>query len=93
MHSNTQAIAPTTLARVTDWWASIRTEIRDYRADRAQHRRLLVDLETYTTPTQIDDLLAAVEGSGEQHQEIRDILARNRVEYHRRQAAASRLAG
>lgn len=88
-------IAPrqgTTLARAGRLWTTVRDEARAHRVAREQHRQLRSELAAYDTPSAIDDLLAAVTASGENHPEIEAILAENRAAYLRRERGIGRVA-
>ena len=63
----------------------VRDELRERRQARAAYRALERDLASYTTPAEVDDLLAALSGQDDpEAQAIRDILIGN---LHRRRAA------
>jgi hypothetical protein len=56
----------------------VRDELRDRRQARAAYRALERDLASYSSPAEVDDLLAAVSGQDdEEAQAIRDILMSN----------------
>jgi hypothetical protein len=76
--------AGTTRASVGRLWTTLRTEVHDLRAARAERRQLRRDLAAYDTPAAIDDLLAAVGADGDRHPEIVAILSENRDAYFRR---------
>lgn len=59
--------------------------VREHRADRTEHRRLRRELSSYSTPSQIDDLLAAVDRDDDgTASEVREILELNLREYYQR---------
>jgi hypothetical protein len=59
--------------------------VREHQADRAEHRRLRRELSSYSTPSQIDDLLAAVDRDDDgTASEVREILQLNLREYYQR---------
>lgn len=60
--------------------AEARDDLRRRRAARAAHRTLERELATYTTPAEVDDLLAAMRGHDDnaENEEIRTILTRRR---------------
>jgi hypothetical protein len=60
----------------------IRGELHDRREARAARRALEQELSSYTTPAEMDDLLATLRGQeGPDAEEIRGILTRNRRQY------------
>ena len=52
--------------------------LREVRAERSANRTLRRELATYTTPAEIDDLLAGLRGHDTDTEEIRSILLGNR---------------
>ncbi len=89
--TNTAHTAGHTLARVTHLWTAVRDEARTHRAARAEHRQLRADLASYRTPTDISDLMAALDGSQGHDRdvsEMRTILAHNLADYHRTHVAS-----
>jgi hypothetical protein len=59
-------------------WTAVRDELSRRRLAVAQTRGLRRDLATYTTPHQVDDLLAAFEGEeGPEFDTMRSILSSN----------------
>jgi hypothetical protein len=57
---------------------TIRDELRERREARARYNAMKRELATYTTPREIDDLLAVLEHHEEpEAQQIRDILVKN----------------
>lgn len=69
--------------RITQLWSTVRADARAHRTARAEHRMLRQELAAYKTPTEIHDLLVAVEAAGEDAADVRDILQHNLVDYHR----------
>lgn len=68
----------TTTAPARRLLAGLRDELRERRESRAAYRALEADLSTYTTPAEVDDLLAALSGEDDpEAQVIRDILIGN----------------
>ena len=69
----------------------LRDELRDRRQARVAYRKLERDLAAYRTPSDIDDLLAAVDRQGDslEAERIRAILAANLASYRRSQRLAS----
>ncbi len=65
--------------RVTQLWSTVRAQ----HTARVEHRVLRQELAAYKTPTEIHDLLVAVEAAGEDAADVRDILQHNLVDYHR----------
>jgi len=62
----------------TQLWTGLRDELRTRRQARAAHRTLELELATYTTPNDVDDLLAALrDEDSASAEEIRNILTRN----------------
>jgi hypothetical protein len=58
---------------------TIRDELRERREARARYNAMKRELAAYTTPREIDDLLAVVEHhEAPEAQQIRDILVKNR---------------
>lgn len=56
----------------------VRDELRERRQARAAYRALERDLASYSSPAEVDDLLAAVSGQDDaEAQAIRDILMSN----------------
>jgi hypothetical protein len=56
----------------------VRDELRERRQARAAYRALERDLASYSSPSEVDDLLAAVSGQDDaEAQAIRDILMSN----------------
>jgi predicted MarR family transcription regulator len=71
-------------------WASVRSELQARRAARAAQRQLEQELATYTTPGEIDDLLAALDRhESPQVEQMRLILSRNLQAYYRTLPLAS----
>jgi hypothetical protein len=64
-------------------------ELSERRRDRASYRALTRRLATYTTQTDVDDLLATIEGKADADAEmIRSILAGNLLQQRTHQLAA-----
>ena len=60
-----------------DRWTTLRDELAQRREARAAERRLREDLANYRTPTDIEDLLAAVgRDDSADAQVVRDVLMR-----------------
>jgi hypothetical protein len=58
--------------------SAVRDDLRERRQARAEHRALERELSAYTTRSDVDDLLAAMNGhEGEDVERIRSILADN----------------
>jgi len=56
----------------------VRTEIRERRHERAEHRALEHELASYRTPSEIDELLVVLgQHEGPEAQEVREILLQN----------------
>lgn len=67
---------PTTLIQ------SMRDDLRERRAVRAEYRALKSALATYNSPAEIDDLLLMAEGEGDDAAVLRTILSTNMHRYH-----------
>ncbi len=88
--TTTQNHLATAAPKVARLVTTVRDELRQRRALRAAARRLEQDLATYTSPREIDDLLAALDrGDDADVSPIRMVLSRNREEYYRRRPLAS----
>ena len=76
---NTNANQSTTTSRrPLQLWTSVRDELRERRQTRNERRALEHDLSAYTTPAEIDDLLAVIENEDSPAAEqVRAILGRN----------------
>ena len=61
---------------------SMRDDLRERRAARADYRSLKAALATYNSPAEIDDLLLMTEGEGPDAAAVRDILSGNLRRYH-----------
>jgi hypothetical protein len=61
---------------------SMRTDLHERRAARAEYRALKAALATYNSPAEIDDLLFVAESEGEDATALRDILSHNLQRYH-----------
>ena len=71
-------------------WTTVKDELRERRENREALNRLRADLDQYRTPSDIDDLLAAVEGEDTPEAElIRGILSENARAYYSRHSAVS----
>jgi hypothetical protein len=58
-------------------WTGFRDDLRERREARAAHRALVHELGTYTTPSEVEDLLTAVrEQEMPGSEQIRSILSR-----------------
>ena len=58
--------------------SGVRDDLRELRSNRRAHRQLARDLAAYSTPAEIDDLLAVIDGDDSaEAQQIRHILAVN----------------
>ncbi len=69
-------------------WNTVKDELRERRAGRAALQQLRADLEQYRTPSDIEDLLASVDGEDTPEAEmIRGILSENLRGYHARRSA------
>ncbi len=75
----------TTNNMITAKAAALLDELRARREANAAHRQLRRELASYSTPSQIDDLLVALDRADEGHQaqEVRHILSSQRVDYYR----------
>ena len=72
----------------TALWTTVKDELRERREARAALNQLRADLEHYCTPSDIDDLLASVDGEDTPEAEmIRGILSENLRAYHSRRSA------
>jgi hypothetical protein len=76
---NTNANQPTTTSRRSlQLWTSVRDELRERRQTRTERRSLERELSAYTTPAEIDDLLAVIENEDSlAADQVRAILGRN----------------
>ncbi|MEO5652551.1 MAG: hypothetical protein ABIN79_13350 [Marmoricola sp.] len=64
--------------------ATVRDDLRDRRRARTQGRNLERDLATYSTPSDVNDLLATIASDGSAEAErMRSMLARNMRHYQR----------
>ncbi len=83
----------------TTLFTTVRDELRERREAKARIRTMRAELATYSTPEQIDDLLAAVGRVDEDDPEAADarlvesILQDNLVAWHAAQAPRARVAG
>ena len=69
-------------------WTTVKDELRERRENREALGRLRADLDQYRTPSDIDDLLATVEGEDTPEAElIRGILSENSRAYYSRRTA------
>ena len=79
MNSNSHDNTSTTKL-VPRLWTGISDELRERRSDRAARVALRRDLATYSTPTEVDDLLGALRDHDDSAaEEIRSILTNNLV--------------
>ena len=68
----------TTSRRSLQLWTSVRDELRERRQTRTERRALERELSAYTTPAEIDDLLAVIENEDSlAADQVRAILGRN----------------
>ena len=76
---NTNANKSTTTSRRSlQLWTSVRDELRERRQTRTERRSLERELSAYTTPAEIDDLLAVIENEDSlAADQVRAILGRN----------------
>ena len=93
-HSRTQgSTPPARVTNVTDPRSTVPTAIRELgerRRKRAARRTLTDKLATYTTPAEIQDLLATIEGMEcDDAEAIRSILAGNLLQQQRTHQLAS----
>ena len=69
-------------------WTTVKDELRERREHREALNRLRADLDQYRTPSDIDDLLATVDGEDTPEAElIRGILSENLRSYRSRRSA------
>lgn len=69
--------------------ATLRDDLRQQRQARREYRTLVRDLASYTSRSDIDDLMAIVDReSGPEAETIREILNQNRQAHHRRPLAS-----
>ena len=69
-------------------WTTVKDELRERRERRDALNKLRGDLEHYRTPSDIEDLLASVDGQDTPEAEmIRGILSENLRGYHARRSA------
>ena len=63
----------------TNWLATLRTEAQERRRARASRRALEIELATYRTPAEVEDLFAAVRDQDDDPtaEQIRTILMSN----------------
>lgn len=67
---------------------SVRDDLRERRAARAEYRALKAALATYNSPAEVDDLLLVAEAEGQDASAVRDILATNLGRYERSHAGS-----
>jgi uncharacterized protein YjiS (DUF1127 family) len=80
--------AETGVMTTSTLWNTVKDELRERREAREALNRLRTDLENYRTPSDIDDLLASVDGEDSPEAEmIRGILSENLRSYHARRSA------
>ena len=71
-------------------WTTVKDELRERREARVALSQLRADLEHYRTPSDIDDLLASVDGEDTPEAEmIRGVLMDNLRAYHQRRAVSA----
>ena len=69
-------------------WTTVKDELRERREARTARTALRADLAHYRTPSDIEDLLASVDGQDTPEAEmIRGILSENLRGYHARRSA------
>ena len=79
----------TTNNMITAKAAALVDELRARREAHAAHRQLRRELASYSTPSQIDDLLVAIDRTeGHEAEEVRHILSVQRVDYYRARNAS-----
>lgn len=62
--------------------ATVRDELRERRETRAARRTLERELSSYTTPTEVNDLLSLLKGQdGAEAEELREILVRQQLRH------------
>lgn len=67
---------------------SVRDDLRELRAHRAERRRVAEELAAYTTPAEIDDLLATLDRyDTAEAAHYRGILSARRAAFHARMAS------
>jgi hypothetical protein len=71
-----------TNTRTTTLIRSVRDDLRDRRAARAEYRALKEALASYRSPAEIDDLLVMADDEDADSAVVRDILSRNLRHYH-----------
>ncbi len=75
-------MTPTTSPQIVadSFWSGLRRQVRARREARAAHRRLVNELSSYTTKSDIEDLLLSIRHEdGPEAQRIRDILTGTRL--------------
>ena len=86
---NTTPLRSTTRSRSRQLLSTVRDELRDRRQARAEHRTLERELATYTTPSEVDDLIGSMRGQDDAEVDrIRAIVTRN-LQHHQRTTIAS----
>ena len=74
----TSTVTQTITTRPSHVWTAVRDDLRERRAARREHRALVQDLASYTTRSDVDDLLAAFKDQDTtEARQIRGILAEN----------------
>ena len=71
-----------TNTRTTTLIRSVRDDLRDRRAARAEYRALKAALSSYRSPAEIDDLLVMADDEDAESAVVRDILSSNLRRYH-----------
>ncbi|KAB7746226.1 hypothetical protein GA707_01500 [Nostocoides sp. F2B08] len=68
--------------RTTTLIRSVRDDLRERRAARAEYRALKAALASYRSPAEIDDLLVMADDENAESALVRDILSGNLRQYH-----------
>lgn len=71
-----------TNTRTTTLLRSVRADLRERRASRAEYRALKAALASYRSPAEIDDLLVMADDEDAESAVVRDILSGNLRRYH-----------
>lgn len=71
-----------TNTRTTTLLRSVRDDLRDRRAARAEYRALKAALASYRSPAEIDDLLVMADDEDAESAVVRGILSGNLSRYH-----------
>jgi hypothetical protein len=67
---------------------SVRDDLRERRAARAEYRALKASLASYRSPAEIDDLLLVADGDGADSAVVRGILSDNLRRHHASQPSS-----